>query len=133
MMTMTTCLADSSAWIDFIRQPSSALRDFVEDNSAGHTEAVAMELLSGTSSARDSLEVERLLLRSPLLSFDITSDFTAATQLRRTALRRRLRVGIVDCMILAVAARHGVPLLTRDRAQAELATSVGLRAELIGS
>ncbi len=131
MMTMTTCLADSSAWIDFIRQPSSALRDFVENNSAGHTEAVAMELLSGTSSARDSLEVERLLLRSPLLSFDITSDFTAATQLRRTALRRRLRVGIVDCMILAVAARHGVPLLTRDRAQAELATSVGLRAELI--
>ena len=131
MMTMTTCLADSSAWIDFIRQPSSALRDFVENNSAGHTEAVAMELLSGTSSARDSLEVERLLLRSPLLAFDSTSDFTAATQLRRTALQRRLRVGIVDCMILAVAARHGVPLLTRDRAQAELATSVGLRADLI--
>ena len=133
MMTMTTYLADSSAWVDLLRQPSSAMRDFVEDNSAGHTEAVAMELLSGTSSARDSLEVERLLLRSPLLSFDITSDFTAATQLRRTALRRRLRVGIVDCMILAVAARHDVPLLTRDRAQAELATSVGLRAELIGS
>ena len=68
-----------------------------------------------------------------MVQFDSASDFASATELRRRALRESLRVGIVDCMILAVAARHDVPLLTRDRAQAELATSVGLRAELIGS
>lgn len=128
---MTTYLADSSAWIDFIRRPESALRRYVKDNTAGHTEVVAMELLSGTATERDSVDVERLLLRSPLLAFDSTSDFPAAIELRRQALRRGLRVGALDCMILAVAARYDVPLITKDRPQAELARTLRLRVELL--
>lgn len=128
---MITYLADSSAWIDYIRSPESALRRYVEDNTAGHTEVVAMELLSGTATERDSVNVERLLLRSPLLAFDSTSDFLAATDVRRAALRTGLRVGVVDCMILAVAGRNDVPLITRDRPQAVLAQSLGLRVELL--
>lgn len=128
---MITYLADSSAWIDYIRSPESALRRYVEDNTAGHTELVAMELLSGTATERDSVNVERLLLRSPLLAFDSTSDFLAATDVRRAALRTGLRVGVVDCMILAVAGRNDVPLITRDRPQAVLAQSLGLRVELL--
>ena len=128
---MITYLADSSAWIDFIRRPESDLRRYVEDNTAGHTEVVAMELLSGTVTERDSVDVERLLLRSPLLAFDSTSDFLAATDLRRAALRNGLRVGVVDCMILAVAGRYDVPLITMDRPQAELARTLGLRVELL--
>lgn len=128
---MITYLADSSAWIDYIRSPESALRRYVEDNTAGHTEVVAMELLSGTATERDSVDVERLLLRSPLLAFDSTSDFLAATDVRRAALRTGLRVGVVDCMILAVAGRNDVPLITRDRPQAVLAQSLGLRVELL--
>jgi len=130
---MTTYLADSSLWIDYLRDPSSPLRDFIDASEVTHTEPVAMELLSGTRDQTEFIRVTRMLRGTPLVQFDSASDFASATELRRRALRETLRVGIVDCMILAVAARHDVPLLTRDRAQAELATSVGLRAELIGS
>ena len=130
---MTTYLADSSLWIDYLRDPSSPLRDFIDASEVTHTEPVAMELLSGTRDQTEFTRVTRMLRGTPLVQFDSASDFASATELRRRALRESQRVGIVDCMILAVAARHDVPLLTRDRAQAELATSVGLRAELIGS
>ena len=130
---MITYLADSSAWIDFIRRPESGLRRYVEDNTAGHTEVVAMELLSGTVTERDSVDVERLLLRSPLLAFDSTSDFLAATDLRRAALRNGLRVGVVDCMILAVAGRYDVPLITKDRPQAELGSALGVETVVLGT
>lgn len=127
---MTTYLADSSAWIDYLRSPTSALRRFLDEEVA-HTEPVAMEILSG---ARDSDHIDRLsrmLQGTPLLQFDSASDFAAATHLRRTALRHRLRVGVVDCLILAVAGRHEVPLITRDRPQAQLARSQGLFVELL--
>jgi predicted nucleic acid-binding protein len=131
MMTMTTTyLADTSIWIDFLRREGSTLRPFVAANTAGHSEPVSMKLLAGSRTADARREVERLLLRSPLLQFDSASDFDAATELRRSALGQRLRVGLVDCMILAVAGRHGVPLLTLDRGQAALAQSHGIPVTL---
>jgi len=131
MMTMTTTyLADTSIWIDFLRREGSTLRPFVAANTAGHSEPVSMELLAGSRTADARREVERLLLRSPLLQFDSASDFDAATELRRSALSQRLCVGLVDCMILAVAGRHGVPLLTLDRGQAALAQSHGIPVTL---
>lgn len=132
MMTMTTtCLADSSTWIDYLRRETSPLQPFIAANTAGHTEPVSMELLAGARTPEARREVERLLLRSPLMQFDSASDFMAAADMRRSALGRRLRVGIVDCMILAVAARHGVPLLTLDRGQAALAQAHSLEAHLL--
>ena len=131
MMTMTTTyLADTSIWIDFLRREGSTLRPFIAANTAGHSEPVSMELLAGSRTADARREVERLLLRSPLLQFDSASDFDAATELRRSALSQRLRVSLVDCMILAVAGRHGVPLLTLDRGQAALAQSHGIPVTL---
>ncbi|MEY3733257.1 MAG: hypothetical protein RL347_616 [Actinomycetota bacterium] len=131
-MTMTiTYLADSSIWIDYLRRKISPLQPFIAANTAGHSEPVSMELLAGARTADASREVERLLLRSPLMQFDSASDFMAAADLRRSALHLRLRVGIVDCMILAVAARHGVPLLTLDRGQAALAQAHGVKARLL--
>ena len=131
MTTMTTYLADSSAWIDYLRRTDSPLRPHVQDNTAGHTEPVAMELLSGTTSGDAAREVERLLKRSPFIAFNAAADFHTATELRRRALRDGLRVGSIDCLILAVASRHGATLITRDRPQAELARSLGLRVELL--
>jgi predicted nucleic acid-binding protein len=126
----TTYLADTSIWIDFLRREGSTLRPFVAANTAGHSEPVSMKLLAGSRTADARREVERLLLRSPLLQFDSASDFDAATELRRSALSQRLRVGLVDCMILAVAGRYGVPLLTLDRGQAALAQSHGIPVTL---
>jgi len=129
---MTTYLADSSAWIDFLRRPTARLKDFFLDEEVAHSEPVAMEVLSGARDGSEIERVQRMLLGTPLLKFDSASDFGAATELRRSALRQRLRVGVIDCMILAVAARHGVPLLTLDRGQAKLATRHGIDARLLG-
>lgn len=133
MMTMTTtCLADSSIWIDYIRRERSPLGPFIADNTAGHSEPVAMEILAGARTVEARLDVERLLLRSPLIQFDCASDFIAAADLRRSALQRGLRVSVVDCMILAVAARNGVPLLTLDRGQAALGRAHGVQVQVLG-
>jgi hypothetical protein len=129
-MTMTTYLADSSVWIDFLRRPAARLNGFIRDEEVAHSEPVMMEVLSGARERAEIERVQRMLLGTPLLQFDSASDFGAATELRRSALSQRLRVGIVDCMILAVAGRHGVPLLTLDRGQAALAQSHGIPATL---
>lgn len=130
-MTMTTYLADSSVWIDFLRRPGARLRDFIVNEEITHSEPVSMEVLSGARDRPEIERVQRMLLGTPLLQFDSASDFGAATDLRRSALRLQLRVGIIDCMILAVAARHGAPLLTLDRGQAALAEAHGVPARLL--
>ena len=56
-MTMTTYLADSSVWIDFLRRPRARLRDFILNEEIAHSEPVSMEVLSG---ARDRPEIERV-------------------------------------------------------------------------
>ena len=132
MMTMTMYLADSSAWIDYLRDSSSPpLREFINDSDVTHTEPDAMELLSGTRDQTELHRVARMLQGTTLVPFDSASDFAAAAELRRRSLRQRLRVGVVDCMIVAVASRYDVPLITKDRPQAELARSLGLRVELL--
>ena len=128
---MTTFLADSSAWIDYLRNAQAPLRQFIDEDEVAHTEPVAMELLSGARNDSESDRVARMLSGTSLLQFDSTSDFPAATELRRQALRRGLRVGALDCMILAVAGRYDVPLITKDRPQAQLARTLGLRVELL--
>ncbi|MFM1966026.1 MAG: hypothetical protein RL134_1751 [Actinomycetota bacterium] len=130
-MTMTTYLADSSVWIDFLRRPAARSYDFIAGEEVAHSEPVTMEVLSGARDRAEIERVQRMLLGTPLLQFDSASDFGAATELRRSALSQRLRVGIVDCMILAVAGRFGVPLLTLDRSQAELAARHGIESRLL--
>ncbi|MFZ4510571.1 MAG: PIN domain-containing protein [Candidatus Nanopelagicales bacterium] len=127
---MTTYLADSSVWIDFLQRPAARLNGFIRDEEVAHSEPVMMEVLSGARERAEIERVQRMLLGTPLLQFDSASDFGAATELRRSALSQRLRVGLVDCMILAVAGRHGVPLLTLDRGQAALAQSHGIPVTL---
>ena len=128
---MTTFLADSSAWIDYMRNAQAPLRQFIDEGEVAHTEPIAMELLSGARNDAEGDRVARMLSGTSLLQFDSVSDFPAATALRRQALRSGLRVGALDCMILAVAGRHDVPLITKDRPQAELARTLGWRVELL--
>jgi predicted nucleic acid-binding protein len=130
-MMMTTYLADSSVWIDFLRRPAARLNGFIRDEEVAASEPVMMEVLSGARERAEIERVQRMLLGTPLLQFDSASDFGAATELRRSALSQRLRVGLIDCMILAVAGRHGVPLLTLDRSQAELAARHGIDAQML--
>ena len=129
--TMTTFLADSSIWIDHLRRSSSLLLRVMDGDDAAHTEPVAMEVLSGARDRTQFDRLQRMLLGTPLVQFDSAADFGAATELRRSALHDSLRVGIVDCMIIAVAGRTQVPLLTRDRGQAQLARLHGITTTLL--
>lgn len=131
MMTTTMYLADSSAWIDYLRNTASPLSHYLEREDVGHTEPVALELLSGARDAQQLHRLERMLAGTPFLPFDSAADFPAATEARRRALRQGLRVGVVDCLILAVAGRCSATLITRDRPQGTLAEALGVGTVLL--
>ena len=68
-----------------------------------------------------------MLLRCELLGFDPVVDFEAAAQIYRRC--RRVGVtprGMVDCMIAAVAWRHGATLLARDADLQRVAQVMGV-------
>jgi len=126
---MTTIpLADSSVWIDALRYgrtPLPAMTD--HDEPIGFTEPVLMELLSGCRTDLESQALRNLLLRGHLLRFDSAADFDGAAEIYRLAQRRGLTPNShVDCMIIAVAARHGAPLMTLDVRQAAIAEIFGV-------
>ena len=126
---MTTIpLADSSVWIDALRYgrtPLPAMTD--HDEPIGFTEPVLMELLSGCRNDLESRALRRLLMRGQLLGFDSAADFDGAADIYRLAQRRGLTPNShVDCMIIAVAARHGAPLMTLDARQAAIAELFGV-------
>lgn len=119
-------LADSSTWIDYLRNSTSPLAHYLQHEQVGHTEPVALELLSGAHDAQQLHRIERMLAGTPFLPFDSVADFPAATEIRRRALREGLRVGVIDCLILAVAGRRAATLITRDRPQATLGSLLGI-------
>ena len=126
---MTTIpLADTSVWVEALRYGRTPLPSMTEnDEPIGFTEPVLMELLSGCRNELESRALRSLLLRGQLLPFDTAADFDGAADVYRTS--RRLGItpnSHVDCMIIAVAARHGAPLLTLDSRQAVIAETFGV-------
>jgi len=122
----TPILADTSAWIDYLRSPQAALLPLVEANTAATCEPVAMELLSGTRNEDEWTSIRRLLDRAPLIPVDPLADFEGAARIRRVASSVGISIGSVDCMILAAAARTDSTLITLDTKQAAIGTHVGL-------
>ncbi len=113
-------LADSSAWVEFDRATGSPVDRRMtalvkNDGPLAVTEPVLMEVLAGARSDQRAAQLRRLLLRCTLLRFDAVADFEAAAGIYRRC--RRVGVtprGMVDCMIAAVAWRHGATLLAND-------------------
>src|SRR5262245_37037341 len=61
------------------------------------------------------LDLRRLLLRFSLLRFDAAADFDSAARIyRRCRAAGFTPRGMVDCMIAAIAWRHGASLLAQD-------------------
>ena len=126
---MTTIpLADTSVWVEALRYGRTPLRSMTDrDEPIGFTEPVLMELVSGCRNEDESQAVRRLLLRGHLLGFDTAADFGGAADVYRTSRRLGLTLNShVDCMIIAVAARHDAPLMTLDRQQACIAEIFGV-------
>jgi len=123
----TPILADTSAWVDYLRNHRAALLPLVEANTAATCEPVSMELLSGTRNEDEWTSVRRLLDRAPLIPFDSLADFEAAARIRRIATQIGVSIGSVDCMILATAARSDASIMTLDLKQAAVGVQLGIR------
>ena len=128
-------LADTSAWVEYDRATGSAVHRRVVELIASEgplsvTEPVIMEVLAGARSDQRELDLRRLLLRFRLLRFDATADFDVAARIyRRCRAVGFTPRGMVDCMIAAVAWRHGASLLAHDVDLQRLGQIVGIELD----
>jgi predicted nucleic acid-binding protein len=114
-------LADTSAWVEYLRATGSPVhlrlrRLIADEGDLVTTEVVMMELLAGETTPEGVVRLRRLLGRFDLLAVEGLADYEAAAE-----LHRRCRAGgetvrnLTDCLIAAVAVRHGAALLHRDQ------------------
>lgn len=113
-------LADSSAWIEYLRATGSPLnirmRGYREaTQELAITEVVAMELLAGVRTDREEARAREIIEGVPLLRTHGLPDFDQAAALYRACRRGGETVRrMTDCLIAAVAIRNDVPVLHHD-------------------
>jgi predicted nucleic acid-binding protein len=129
-------LADTSAWVEYDRATGSAIdrrlaRLIEEGGPVGVTEPVVMEVLAGARDERREANLRRLLGRFDLLGCDAASDFEAAARIyRRCRAAGVTPRGLIDCLIAAVAWRHGAALLAHDVDLGRIADVVGVELDV---
>lgn len=115
-------IADSSAWIEFLRRTESpqdlAIDELLRrgDDELATTGQVVMELLYGARDAAQAGRLQGLLARARSLPCRDPDDFLSAAEIR-AALRSAPSVAVAsaaDCLIAAVALRTGARVLHRD-------------------
>jgi predicted nucleic acid-binding protein len=126
-------LVDTSAWVEFLRATGSPshrrLRLALGEGAAlASTDAVLMELLAGARGAEDEVRLRRLVFGLEFLPTDGPADYESAAELYRLCRRggetpRKL----TDCLIAAVAIRHGAELLCEDADFLAIARHTSLR------
>jgi predicted nucleic acid-binding protein len=112
-------LADSSAWIEFLRggdHPVRArLRTLVERRGVSITEPVVMEVLAGVP-IRSHAGIRSALVALPLLPTRGLDDYEAAARIYQACRAGGdTPRGLIDCLIAAVAIREGAAVLHHDR------------------
>jgi predicted nucleic acid-binding protein len=94
------------------------------------TEPVVMEVLAGARDDRREADLRRLLLRFELLGFEAVSDFDGAARIYRRCCAAGITPrGMVDCLIVAVAWRHGAALLAHDEDMSRIAGVIGFEMD----
>ncbi len=113
-------LADSSAWIEYLRGTGSKAHIRLRDDlRAGEriatTDMVLMEILGGARDKRHHAELQRLLYAREYLRTYGPSDFEAGARVYRTCRKGGETIRkLTDCVIAAVAMRCGAAVLARD-------------------
>ncbi|MCO7218217.1 PIN domain nuclease [Klenkia sp. PcliD-1-E] len=114
-------LLDSSAWIAYLRDRPRPVADDVQrllDDrflEVHLCEPVVMELLAGARGG-ELARVDRIVGGLPVAGLRATLDFRAAAGLYQAARSEGATVrSLVDCLIAAVAIRHGAQVVHRDR------------------
>ena len=129
-------LADSSAWVEFDRATGGRvdrrLGELIgEGGPLAVTDPVVMEVTAGARDDHAAARLRDLLLSFSFLPFDAAADFDAAARIYRTCRRHGVTPrGMVDCMIAAVAWRHGATLLARDAHLERIAAVMGIEVDL---
>lgn len=126
-------LIDSSAWIEYLRgehggDPGvrAAVRRLLGAGGA-FTEPVVMEVLAGARSGRHGEQLRSLLGCTDLLAVNAEDWADAALLYRMRRVNGVTIRSMVDCLIAAVAVRHDIPVLAKDRDFEALAAHTPLR------
>ena len=124
-------LADTSAWIEYLRRTGSpaniAVRRLLASQELLVTDVVTLELMAGARDDADELRLEALLATAEATPV-IPEDWRAAARLQRRCRARGETVRrSADCLIGAVALRVGVPVLHADADFEVLARHTTLR------
>jgi predicted nucleic acid-binding protein len=114
-------VVDTSLWVEVLRGRVDAATDRLRSAIAADpgtiaiTEPIAMELLAGAPDANALNQITALVASMPLLSVDPARDFSDAAALFRAARSAGLTVrSLMDCVIAAIALRHGATLWHRN-------------------
>jgi predicted nucleic acid-binding protein len=113
-------VADSSAWIEFLRATGSPadrtlVRLLHETAALAITEVVIAEVLAG---ARNQVEHHRLrkqLLACRMLPLGGLPGFEAAAKLAQECRSNGITPSVTDCLVAAPARRVGAAILHADR------------------
>ena len=127
-----TVLVDSSVWITYLRDsggPELGVLDrLIGEQRAATTDVVLLEVLAGTTDEERAGQLRRFLAGAELLRQQSSVDAEQAAALYRACRRAgETPRSLNDCLVAAVALRHGVPVLHRDRDFTVLAAHTDLR------
>ena len=123
-------LADTSAWVEFVRDTGSAACNRLDDALDGEVancDAIRMEVLAGARSERHLRDLHRLLARAVPLE-TLPSDHDTAALIYRSCRRHgETPRSLIDCLIAAIAIRRGATVLHADRDFSVIARHSNLR------
>ncbi len=114
-------LVDTSVWIDFFNDVSSAprvsLRKLLEaEEEVCISSYILAETLQGFKDDREFETARRHLLHLPILDLPTPEFYISAARLYRTCRKQGITITkTADCLIAQTAIEHGVPLLHNDK------------------
>ncbi len=112
-------LADTSAWIEYLRRTGSPVnhrfRELLARGDLAVTDPVMMEVLAGAPNEERARKLRRLLASCEFLPASGPTDYEQAAALYRACRRGGETIrALTGCVIAAVAIRVGVPVLHAD-------------------
>ncbi|WP_375503607.1 PIN domain nuclease [uncultured Jatrophihabitans sp.] len=115
-----TLLVDSSAWIEFIRgtgaEVGRSVRRAIDGGEAATTDAVRLEVLAGSYREPGRSDLTAFLDGCIDLSQSARNDVESAVDIYHVCRRSGETIrSLNDCLIAAIAIRHGVAVLHDDR------------------
>jgi predicted nucleic acid-binding protein len=116
----TLILADTSAWIEFLRGTGSEanlrLRHLLGGDELATTDVVVMEVLAGAGDAAHRDRLRALLARCRFVPIEAPRDYEDAAEVYRMCRQAGETIrALTDCLIACVAIRARVALLHADR------------------